>query len=197
MPAAREADAKTDTESEAEVDVEADVESEIAIGRNRETRVADLYAIHGPRAGRLAYILTRDREVAEDVAQEAFARLITRIPSLRNPDAVEAYLRRSVVNLCRKHWRRLSRERSFLRREGPAMAAGTTTQPDVARRDALRRVLDGLPYRQRAALVLRFYEDLTERQTARALGCAVGTVKSLVFRGLRTLREEMRDEEQD
>ena len=115
----------------------------------------------------------------------------------RDPDAVEAYLRRSVVNLCRKHWRRMSRERSFLRREGPVIASRTTALPDVARRDALAGALDRLPYRQRAALVLRFYEDLTERQTARALGCAVGTVKSLVFRGLQALREEIGHDDED
>ena len=61
-------------------------------------------------------------------------------------------------------------------------------------RDALRRALDLLPYRQRAALVLRFYEDLSEQQAARALGCAVGTIKSLVSRGLNALREELGDE---
>ena len=70
-------------------------------------------------------------------------------------------------------------------------------QPDIAGQDALQRALNKLPYRQRAALVLRFYEDLTERQTAKALGCAVGTVKSLVFRGLQTLKEEIRDEKRD
>ena len=171
------------------------MEAEIAVDRERTSPVAELYWRHAPRAGRLAYVLTQDRHLAEDVAQEAFARLITHLPRLRDPDAVEAYLRKSVVNLCRKHWRRLSRERSFIRREGPAMATRTATQPDLADRDSLQRALDKLPYRQRAALVLRFYEDLTERQTAKALGCAVGTVKSLVFRGLQTLREEIGDEE--
>jgi RNA polymerase sigma factor (sigma-70 family) len=68
--------------------------------------------------------------------------------------------------------------------------------PDVAGRDALQRALDRLSYRQRAALVLRFYEDLSERETARALGCAIGTVKSLVSRGLHALREEIEHEEQ-
>ena len=173
------------------------MDAEIALARERASPVAELYARHAPRAGRLAYVLTQDRAVAEDVAQEAFARLITRLPRLRNPDSVEAYLRRSVVNLCRKHWRRLSRERTFIRREGPSMATRTTMQPDLAGRDSLQRALDKLPYRQRAALVLRFYEDLTEGQTAKALGCAIGTVKSLVFRGLQTLREEIRDEDRD
>ena len=77
------------------------------------------------------------------------------------------------------------------------MAMRTAMQPDIAGQDALQRALNKLPYRQRAALVLRFYEDLTERQTAKALGCAVGTVKSLVFRGLQTLKEEIRDEKRD
>jgi RNA polymerase sigma-70 factor (sigma-E family) len=172
---------------------EADVEAEIAIGRDRRRSLTELYADYGPRAGRLAFVLTGDRELAEDIAQEAFARLITRLPTIRDP---EAYLRRSVVNLCRNHWRRNARERSFLKREGPAIATRTTAQPDVVRREALADALSRLPYRQRAALVLRLYEDLTERQTARALGCAVGTVKSLVFRGLRTLREEIGDDQQ-
>jgi RNA polymerase sigma-70 factor (sigma-E family) len=176
---------------------EADVEAEIAIGRDRRRSVSDLYASYAPRAGRLAYVLTGDAELAQDVAQEAFARLITHLPTIRDPDAVEAYLRRSVVNLCRRHWRRAARERSFLRREGPAITSRTAGQPDVARRELLAEALHRLPYRQRAALVLRFYEDLTERQTARALGCAVGTVKSLVFRGLRALREEIGDDDQD
>lgn len=173
------------------------MEAELAVGRNRTRPLAEIYAVYGPRAGRLAFVLTRDPQLAQDVAQEAFACLITRLSRLRDPNAIEAYLRRSVINLCRKHWRRLGREQSFIRREGLTIAARTSTQPDLARRDALQRALDRLPYRQRAALVLRFYEDLSERQTAQALGCAVGTVKSMVSRGLRTLREEMRDEESD
>jgi DNA-directed RNA polymerase specialized sigma24 family protein len=114
------------------LDGEADVEAEIAVGRRPDGSLAELYAAHAPRAGRLAFVLTWDRALAEDLAQEAFARLIVHLPRLRNPDAVEAYLRRSVVNLCRKHWRRMSRERSFLRREGPAIATGTTEQPPWA-----------------------------------------------------------------
>jgi len=165
------------------------VEAEIAIGRDRETTLAELYAAFGPRAGRLAYVLTQDRDLAEDVAQEAFSRLITRLPRLRNPDAAEAYVRRSVVNLCRKHWRRTARERSFVRREGPAMAGLVTTQPDVARRDALQRALVVLPYRQRAALVLRFYEDWPDDDIAELLGCRPATVRSLIHRGLEAMRK--------
>lgn len=172
------------------------MDGEIAIGRARATsRVGELYAAHAPQAGRLAYLLTGDPDLAQDLAQEGFARLITRLRSLRNPDAVEAYLRRSVINLARKHWRRMGRERAYLRREGPAVTRRVIDQPDLSERDALWRGLDRLPYRQRAALVLRFFEDLSERQTAEALGCARGTVKSLVSRGLEKLREEIRGEE--
>jgi RNA polymerase sigma-70 factor (sigma-E family) len=177
-------------------DEESDVESELVAWRGRTASLSELYARHAPRAGRLAYLLTRDPHLAEDVAQEAFARLITRLPSLRNPEAVDAYLRKSVINLCRKHWRRTARERSFLRRHGPIETSRVAVQPDVPGSDAMQDALDRLTNRQRAALVLRFYEDLSERETARVLGCAVGTVKSLVSRGLRMLREEMGHEEQ-
>jgi RNA polymerase sigma-70 factor (sigma-E family) len=174
----------------------AEVEAEVAVERPRSTaRMAQLYAEHAPRAGRLAYLLTADRELAQDLAQEAFARLIIRFPMVRRADAVDAYLRRTVINLARKHWRRLGRERAYVRREGPVLLRRTIEEPDLSERDALWRGLDRLPYRQRAALVLRFFEDLSERQTAEALGCAVGTVKSLVSRGLNSLREEMRDGE--
>jgi RNA polymerase sigma-70 factor (sigma-E family) len=177
--------------------VVAEVEAEFAVEGGRRESLAGLYAVHAPRAGRLAYLLTRDPHLAEDVAQEAFARLIVRLPSIRDPDAIDAYLRRSVVNLCRKHWRRTARERSFLRRQGPVEASRAAHQPDVAGREVLQRALDGLSYRQRAALVLRFYEDLSEKDSAKALGCAVGTIKSLVSRGLQTLREELADEDAD
>lgn len=178
-------------------DEEAGVESELVVRREKAPPLSELYARHAPRAGRLAYLLTRDPHLAEDVAQEAFARLITRLPSLRNPEAVDAYLRKSVINLCRRHWRRSTRERWFMRRQGPVEMTRVATQPDVAGREAVQRALDRLSYRQRAALVLRFYEDLSERETARIIGCAVGTVKSLVSRGLQTLREEIGHEEQD
>jgi RNA polymerase sigma-70 factor (sigma-E family) len=169
------------------------LDAEIAVEkRGRTSRLAQLYTAHAPRAGRLAYLLTGDPDVAEDLTQEAFTRLITRFGALRRPDAVDAYLRRSVVNLARKHWRRLGRERSYVRREGPVLADRTLNHPDVAERVALWKELDKLPYRQRAALVLRFFEDLSERETAESLGCPVGTVKSLVSRGLEALRQEIR-----
>lgn len=144
-----------------------------------------LYAAHAPGAARLAYLLTGDRALAEDLVQEAFVRMFGRFRDLRNPDAFGAYLRKTVVNLARSHFRRKGVERAYLNRESrrPAPAAQSPGQ-----RQELWDALRDLNSRQRAAIVLRYYEDLTEAQTAEVLGCAVGTVKSLVSRGLNQLR---------
>jgi RNA polymerase sigma-70 factor (sigma-E family) len=162
--------------------------------QDASSRMTALYQQHAPGAGRLAYLLTGDPHLAEDLVQEAFVRLMGRLGRIRNAEAVDAYLRRSVVNLARKHWRKRGSERAYLRGQGTSRAA-PTAPPDVAARDELWDALSRLPYRQRAAIVLRFYEDLSEQQTARALGCAVGTVKSSVSRGLRQMREDLSDGE--
>jgi RNA polymerase sigma-70 factor (sigma-E family) len=153
-----------------------------------EGRLGDLYVRHGPRAVRIAYLVTGDADVAEDLVQEAFIRLAGRFADLRNPAAFEAYLRKTVINLARMHARRQRLERTFSARE-KSISATTTDPPDVASYLALREALLTLPVRQRAALVLRYYEDLSERQIAEILRCRPGTVKSLTSRGLAALRE--------
>jgi RNA polymerase sigma-70 factor (sigma-E family) len=158
------------------------------------SRVAELYCVHAQEIGRLAYLLTGDAQLAEDLAQEAFVRLIGRLGVIRDEAAIAPYLRRTVVNLARKHWRKRRSERSYLTRERSGQSAVRTADlPDLAGRDELWEALAKLSYRQRAAIVLRFYEDLSEEQTARILGCAVGTVKSSVARGLREMRRELTD----
>ena len=169
--------------------------AEVVIGARGTSRISYLYALHAPRAGRIAYLLTGDPELAEDLAQEAFVRLMGRLGSIRDDAVIAAYLRRSIVNLARKHWRKLGSERGYVRRGGAGPPFDRETQPDLDGRDELWRALGRLPYRQRAAIALRFYEDLSERETARVLGCAVGTVKSSVSRGLQRMREEMVDDE--
>jgi RNA polymerase sigma-70 factor (sigma-E family) len=158
------------------------------VARAEGGRMAALYQEHAPDAARLAYLLTGDRALAEDLVHEAFVRLFGRFRDLRNPDAFRAYLRTTVVNQARSHFRRRRVERAYVERGGRA--------PDVAPadpggRDELWEALRRLQPRQRAAIVLRYYEDLTEAQTAEILGCAVGTVKSLVSRGLDRLRTEI------
>jgi RNA polymerase sigma-70 factor (sigma-E family) len=154
-----------------------------------EGRLGGLYRQHAPDATRLAYLLTGDRALAEDLVQEAFVRMFGRFRDLRNPDAFGAYLRKTVVNLSRSHFRRIKVERAYLAREAgaPAPAGG----PDVGAREEMWQALLRLPERQRTAIVLRYYEDLSEVQTADAMRCPTGTVKSLVFRGIERLRQEM------
>ena len=155
-------------------------------------RLGELYAAHAPDAIRLAYLLTGDRALAEDLVHEAFVRLFGRFRDLRNPDAFGAYLRTAVVNLARSHFRRKRVERTYLEREGraPDPPAG-----DSGGGQEMWDAVQQLRPRQRAAIVLRYYENLTEAQTAEVLGCAVGTVKSLVSRGIDQLREELRGSE--
>jgi RNA polymerase sigma-70 factor (sigma-E family) len=150
--------------------------------------MGELYAAHAPEAVRLAYLLTGDRALAEDLAQEAFVRMFGRFRDLRRPEAFRAYLRTTVVNLSRSHFRRARVERAFLARTGAEPAAA---EPEPEPRSELWEALGTLTPRQRAAIVLRYYEDLSETQTADVLRCPVGTVKSLVSRGMERLRREL------
>jgi RNA polymerase sigma-70 factor (sigma-E family) len=156
-----------------------------------EGRLGELYARHVPDAVRLAYLLTGNRNLAEDLAQEAFVRMYGRFQDLRNPDAFPAYLRRTVVNLANSHFRRVKVERAYLEREG-RMVEAPAADPDDRQR--VREALQRLPLRQRAAVILRYYEDLPEAQTAEILRCRPGTVKSLLSRGLDALRGELGEE---
>ena len=156
--------------------------------------LADLYERHAPAAGRLAYLLTGDRALAEDLVQEAFVRVVGRFRHLRVPDAFEAYLRRTIVNLHTSYLRRRRLERAYLEREHAAARPGPTVMPDVGVREELWRALLALPARQRVAVVLRYYEDLSERETADALRCSVAAVKSLSARAMETLRARIGSE---
>jgi RNA polymerase sigma-70 factor (sigma-E family) len=160
------------------------------------TRIGELYVRHADAAVRLAYLLTGDRALAEDLAQDAFVRLAGRFVHLRDPGAFDAYLRTTIVNLSHSHFRRKKVERAYLDRVRSAPApVGTDTTGRYEERQELWDALGRLSRRQRAAIVLRFYEDLPETEVAQVLGCAPGTVKSLVSRGLERLRTEIRGDE--
>lgn len=157
-------------------------------------RLEDLYVRNAPGALRLAYFLTGNRELAEDIVQEAFVRVAGRFRHLRMPDAFDAYLRRTIVNVFTSQLRRTKLERAYVARHGadPSLA----NEPgDPAARDQLWRALHTLPERQRAAIVLRFYEDLSENQSAEILHCSPGALNQLVVRGMAALREQIGDEE--
>ncbi len=162
----------------------------------QRTRIAELYLLYADGAVRLAYLLTGDRAVAEDLVQDAFVRLAGRLVHLRDPDAFDAYLRTTVVNLTRSHFRRKRVENNYLERQRTIAAAPTAAPArPVEDREDLWAALATLSPRQRAAVVLRFYEDLSEAEVAQILHCAPGTVKSLVSRGLSRLRTEIGNEE--
>jgi RNA polymerase sigma-70 factor (sigma-E family) len=168
---------------------------EVVDERAAKGRLAELYRRHAPAAARLAFLLTGDRTLAEDLVQEAFVRLAGRFVDMRNPDAFEAYLRRTVVNLTNSHFRRLRVERAYLERQRQAPVDARRPFPDLESRDELWQALQLLNVRQRAAIVLRFYEDLSEREIAEVLECPPGTVKSLISRGMDALRGHVRGDQ--
>jgi len=161
-----------------------------AAGGSEGGRLGELYRRHGDEAVRLAYLLTGDKMLAEDVVQDAFVKLAGRLVHLRDPGAFHAYLRRTIVNLTNSHYRRKRLERAYIRRER-GTAAATSPGVDVSARDEIWEALGKLSERQRAAIVLRYYEDLSEQKVAEILRCRPGTVKSLVSRGLGILRQEI------
>jgi RNA polymerase sigma-70 factor (sigma-E family) len=164
----------------------------VAVGETERLeggRLAELYARHAPEARRLAYLLTGDRAQAEDLVQDSFVRVTGRFLDLRDPDGFGHYLKRTIVNLGNSYFRRRNLERSYLERQ-TQMALPHATEHDPSIRDAVWRALQKLPIRQRAAIVLRYYEDLSEEQISEILKCRRGTVKSLVSRGLEALRAD-------
>jgi RNA polymerase sigma-70 factor (sigma-E family) len=131
---------------------------------------------------RLALLLTGSPAHVEELVQDAFVRVYRQWARVESP---RAYLRQAVVNACWSHRRRRGREL----RHGPGAAARAVTVDPEA--NLMRDVLSRLSDRQRKAVVLRYYEDLTEAEIAAVLGCRPGTVKSLLSRGLARLRKEM------
>ncbi|MGZ4147098.1 MAG: sigma-70 family RNA polymerase sigma factor, partial [Actinomycetota bacterium] len=117
--------------------------------------LAALYQQHVGRAIALARLLTGDDTAAEDLAQEAFIRTAGRFAHLRQPDAFGAYLRRTVVNLCHARFRHQRIERDWRRRQRrEEPTASASFDPDD--RLAMWQVIEGLPWRHRAAVVLRY-----------------------------------------
>lgn len=158
-------------------------------------KAADLYREHAANAVQLAYLLTGNKHLAEDLAQDAFVRLFGRFRDLRHPEAFGFYLSRTVVNLSRDHFRRLQRERALSRRRRRAEAQDDNQLSRVDAQDELLHALQTLPSRQRAAVVLRYCEGLSEQEAAEVLETSAGAVNSLVSRGLTALREKMRGED--
>jgi RNA polymerase sigma-70 factor (sigma-E family) len=128
------------------------------------------------------------KEAGEDLLQAALERLLRRWRTIEGDP--EGYLRRTLYHLAADNWRQQRAWRTRLRLLQPgAGAAVADSTAEVDLRDSLVRLLRQLPARQRAVIVARYWEQLSEAESAQVLGCSVGTVKSATSRGLRRLRE--------
>jgi RNA polymerase sigma-70 factor (sigma-E family) len=160
-----------------------------------------LYAAHYRGLLRLAVLLVRDRETAEEVVQDAFVAMHGSWGRLRDPARALAYLRQTVLNRARSALRRRGVERRHLPRPGPEPVAGGAG-PDAAvlageRRAQVLDALRALPRRQREVLALRYYADLDETAIAQTLGISRGAVKSHASRGAAALRAHLGDHREE
>jgi RNA polymerase sigma-70 factor (sigma-E family) len=142
---------------------------------------------------RTANQLCGDRHLASDLVQEALAKAFRHWRRVRRADSPDAYVRRILINEANRHWRR---------HRGVPPPVDVDDEPathdfadEIVDRAALLRALLSLPARQRATVVLRYLEGMSERETAAVLKCSEGTVKSQTFRALNTLKTFLRREE--
>ena len=156
------------------------------MARRDDSEFAVFVLASGPALRRTAYLMCGDWDRAADITQEALIRLYSAWPRLDHERGVNAYARRAVASVAIDHSRRRSS------REAPTLELVDTTVDDgtaqLADRDLLLTALAELPPRQRACVVLRYYEDLSVETVAETLGCRTGTVKSQTARGLEALR---------
>jgi len=157
---------------------------------NADEAITLLFTAHYRPLVRLAVLLVHDQDMAEDVAQDAYVALHAKWRSLRDTDKALAYLRASVVNRARSALRRRSVALRYLfgaapPADMPSAEAGALGQIE---HEEILNALRKLPTRQREALVLRYYGDLSEAQIADAMGVSRGAVKSHTSRGMAALR---------
>jgi RNA polymerase sigma-70 factor (sigma-E family) len=143
-----------------------------------------------PRLFKTALLLAgQDRAAAEDLLQLALERAYRHWARVCRSGDPERYVQRILANASNDRWRQAARRPERLLRPGDADPRAQDQSDAVAERDFLMRALAALPPRQRTVLVLRYFNDLSEAETADALGCSVGTVKSQASRGLARLRD--------
>jgi RNA polymerase sigma-70 factor (sigma-E family) len=155
-----------------------------------DTEFRDFMQARWPSMVRLAYGLTGDLGHAEDVAQAAFARAYASWARVRRSDDPNAYVRQIVINENRNRFRK-RRVAEHLTDSVLIDVAWTDATVEYDERSVLIAALQRLGPRQRAVIVLRYWMDLSEHETAAALNCSVGTVKSQASRALATLRESL------
>lgn len=159
---------------------------------SEDVEFTGFYGRHAPRLVKYAYLICGDSATAEELVADAMAKALPRFRQGRIAEP-ELYLRRIITNAARRRRRRAALERRELKRTQREGSPHAALDGAVADRLALWPALQELPAGQRAAVVLRYFEDYTEDQTARALNVRVGTVKSRVARGLARLRSTLSD----
>jgi RNA polymerase sigma-70 factor (ECF subfamily) len=141
-----------------------------------------------PRLVGLLGLYCGDRAVAEELAQETLARVWRKWPKVHHLDRPEAWAQRVAINLAKSHVRRLVAERKARRRTGPV--AEEVPHAMVEEVAMLRGALTKLPHRQRTAVVLHYYADLSLEEIAERMGASIPSVKSLLHRAVKRLRSE-------
>jgi RNA polymerase sigma-70 factor (sigma-E family) len=151
--------------------------------------VTALYQVHAVGLIRLAVVMLGDRPAAEDVVQDAFAGLYRRWNHLSGKDRALGYVRASVLNGCRSRLRARVRDQRLASASPATLAAASAEQAALIGEEhaAVLAALRRLPHRQREALVLRYYLDLSEPEIAASMGIGRGTVKSTTSRALAAL----------
>lgn len=156
-----------------------------------EAEFVELVPVLGRRLRRTAYLMCGSWSTAEDAAQEGLVRVFLALPRIERKGGIEAYARRCVVSAL------LDQARRPWRRESPDVLAEqdhadpTDTESLVDQRLAMIQALQNLPSKQRAAVVLRYYDELSVHETAIALQVSEGTVKSQTAKGLANLRSQI------
>jgi RNA polymerase sigma-70 factor (sigma-E family) len=135
-----------------------------------------------------AYLLCGDWHLAHDLVQDTLVKAYQHWPRVRQADSPDAYVRRILLNEARGRWRRRERAMPVPRFAEGHEPVAPDAADDIARRAGLLQALLALPLRQRATVILRYLEGMSERETAAVLGCSEGTVKSQSARALGTLR---------
>ena len=165
--------------------------------REAQTEFDRFVADSSERLLRTAYLVVGDLAEAEDLVQECLLKVARRWPRVRRMEHPAAYARRILFNLALDGAGRRSRRRGELERFATTELGNRADQESerelgqVDARSQLEAALATLPPRQRAVLVLRYFEDLSVAQVADSLGCSVGTVKSQISRGLARLQDAM------
>jgi RNA polymerase sigma-70 factor (sigma-E family) len=156
-----------------------------------DTALVDLYRAHYRSLVRLASLLLDDVGASEEVVQDAYVRMHGAWRRIKDPDRALAYLRTTVVNLSRSRMRRRQVAERHAPRPMPDMPSAEYGAITLAERDAVVAALRALPAKQREALVLRFYGDLSEAEIATTMRCSQGAVKSHLHRGKAALARHL------